>query len=244
MSEDGESPPGEGKKPARRPKSTSTGPNRRKGGGEKYSKDFVERALETYPAYNKFEQLQKKMLSNPYFVVSRGTPFDGEVAGKIIDITEAGLRKIIESATRGLHISSIADELGLPPSTFRELRKRFPEIEDALEVARGREHDLIYAPIREAALNGDPKMLTNNVAIMNSKFGWKQGEERFAGEKREQVGTNVNIQIVQLPQPMSRADYNKMSEDPVEFQKFLGPAVKVTTTEAEEPSDGPDDDTD
>jgi len=209
---------------------------RRKGtrvlGGKKkhkFREPFVKKALEAHPSYDRFTQLQERMYANPYLVVSRGEQFDFETGGSIIDVTDKGRELINSMVLDGKHHNSVAKAMGIHPLTLRNLRKRMPEIEAIFQWAYGEEHDAIYLPLREAAINGESKMLTNNVAIMNSKFGWKQGEERIAGEKKEAAASQFNVQIINLPNSMSRADYNKMMDDPKKAEKFLD--VKVVKHE-------------
>lgn len=198
------------------------GTRTRKGGRKEFFREpFISKALAEHPSYDTYSKLLKRMTENPYIVVSRGVAFDFETGGSIIDFTDAGKELIYRLVREGKHHNSIARELGIHPQSLRNLRKRLPEIDALWLWAHGEEHDEIYALIREAAINGDPKMLTNNLAIMNSKFGWKQGEERVSGEKKESGQSQVNVQILNLPASFSRDQYNKMMENPEERDRYL-----------------------
>jgi hypothetical protein len=115
-----------------------------------------------------------------------------------ITVTEAGLEQIRRDSAEGLAISTIADRLGIGRRTFIEVRKRQPEVEEALESGRGLLADELTHLLLKKARQGDTVAM---IWLSKARLGWHETGPREAAQ--------VNVQVVNLPAPMGEGEYRR-----------------------------------
>lgn len=115
-------------------------------------------------------------------------------------VTEAGLSVVEELAARGVSVATIARALGFGKDAFRAVRNRQPEVEEALDQGRSREHDKLVALLHQQAEEGHyvPAMF-----LLKTRFGYREGEPFEAN-----VNVNVNTGgVVVVPPKMSMEEF-------------------------------------
>jgi len=115
-------------------------------------------------------------------------------------VTEAGLSVVEELAARGVSVATIARALGFGKDAFRAVRNRQPEVEEALDLGRSREHDKLVALLHRQAEEGQyvPAMF-----LLKTRFGYREGEPFEAN-----VNVSVNTGgVVVVPQKMSMEEF-------------------------------------
>jgi len=66
-----------------------------------------------------------------------------------------GLKVVEELAARGVAVPTIAKALRMGKETFRRVRERQPEVQEALDRGRAIEHDRLVAKLHELAMDGN-----------------------------------------------------------------------------------------
>jgi hypothetical protein len=113
-------------------------------------------------------------------------------------ITPAGLEQIERDAALGLSTRSIATNLGIPYTTFRDLRNRDESVEDALQRGLALLEDEVVDLLLRQGRKGNTTAL---IWLTKNRLGWKDSP---AVEMAP-----VNVQIVQLPAAATESDYLK-----------------------------------
>lgn len=115
-------------------------------------------------------------------------------------VTEAGLSVVEELSARGCSVVTIARALGFGKDAFRSVRNRQPEVEEALENGRAREHDRLVGLLHAQAEEGQyvPAMF-----LLKTRFGYREGEPFEAN-----VNVSVNTGgVIVVPDKMSMEDF-------------------------------------
>jgi hypothetical protein len=113
-------------------------------------------------------------------------------------VTSQGLQLIEKLAASGNPQTLIARELGMDPKTFRAVRKRQPEVDEALELGRAVEERELVDILLAKARKGE---LVPLLFALKSRHGYVEG--------RPQQQTVNNVQVVQLPGALSVDEYLK-----------------------------------
>lgn len=111
-----------------------------------------------------------------------------------------GLKLIEELAARGCSLVTIAKALRMTPDTFRNVRRRQPEVDAAFVQGRAKLEDGLASNLVQLAYAGN---VVANIFALKGMCGWRDN-----GEPRE--GTKVNVQIINLPDAMSEEAYRRM----------------------------------
>jgi hypothetical protein len=174
----------------------------------------------------------KSIKQNPYLELEAHYEVGGSKRPtyEIVGLTEEGEKVLFIAAIMGRHFKSLAFYLGIEASALEKLRKKNPRVAWIIDSAEGLLHDDFFDVIRESRF--EPKPMTNAMFGLKTRSGYKDGEVMIAGEKKEGGVQNFNVQIINLPASMSRAEYNKMMDDPERAQKFLDvPSAEVVPDE-------------
>jgi hypothetical protein len=116
--------------------------------------------------------------------------------GKGYRLTQAGLALVERLAAEGTELQLIAKALGMSPHAFLQLRQRQPEAEDAIGLGKARMAEELHNILMTQAREG------NTVAaiyLSKARLGWT--------DQPQPTQQPVNVQIVQLPAPMSEDAY-------------------------------------
>ena len=135
------------------------------------------------------------------------TPRNGKAK---VALSEAGLARLEELAGAGNDQRTIAKELGVAWSTFRDLRDRDEAVQEALARGQGTLADELTHHLLKAARKGN---VTAAIYLTKARLGWVEGQVPDGAPK---TAVQVNIQI---PRAMSDA----------EFRKMVGPPGEVTS---------------
>lgn len=111
-----------------------------------------------------------------------------------------GLKIVEELAARGVAVPTIAKALRMGKETFRRVRDRQPEVQEALDRGRAIEHDRLVAKLHELAMDGN---VTAVIFALKARHSYREGEPLEGGGSAVQV--NIN-----LPSAMTPEDYRKM----------------------------------
>ena len=116
------------------------------------------------------------------------------------EVTPRGLEIVEELAGRGCHVGTIARVLGMHSATFREVRKRDTNVEEAYQRGLAREHDALVGNLREAADEGH---VVANIFLLKARHAYREGET---------PETNVNVSmntggVVVLPHRMTMEEF-------------------------------------
>lgn len=121
---------------------------------------------------------------------------DGSRQGTPKMITPEGMELVRRWASEGASYQWIASQLGVDRSTFAEIRKRQPECEEALLAGKSMDEHAVACALRARALGPSGTGMDGDTVAMlfylKAKHGWREGADRDGG-------TQVNVQIVQLP---------------------------------------------
>lgn len=123
-----------------------------------------------------------------------------------VSLTSAGLQRLEELASGGNDQRTIAKELGLAWSTFRDLRDRDEAVQEALARGLGSLADELTHHLLKAARSGN---VTAAIYLTKARLGWIEGQSPDGVAK---PAVQVNIQI---PRAMSDA----------EFRRLVGPSA-------------------
>lgn len=85
-------------------------------------------------------------------------------------------------------------------SVFRNVRERQPEVQEALDRGRAKEHDALAAKLYETAMEGN---VIAGMFLLKARHGYREGEPLKGG------GSNVQVNI-NLPAAMTPEDYRRM----------------------------------
>ncbi|KAA0916160.1 hypothetical protein FLO80_10565 [Aquicoccus porphyridii] len=111
-----------------------------------------------------------------------------------------GLKVVEELAARGVAVATIAKALRMGKDAFRNVRERQPEVQEALDRGRAKEHDALVAKLYETAMEGN---VIAGMFLLKARHSYREGEPLEGGGSAVQV--NIN-----LPSAMTPEDYRKM----------------------------------
>lgn len=114
----------------------------------------------------------------------------------------AGYCLIERMSAGGRNLASIAGALGISCETFRALRRRDPEAQEALERGRAALGDELTDILLEHARKG---MTIAAIFLAKARCGWREGE----GMEGARTVNNTQINIT-LPEPKSREEYLRL----------------------------------
>lgn len=120
-------------------------------------------------------------------------------SGNAFDLKPAGYGLIERMSAAGRDITSISRALGITRETFRLLRRRDPEAQEALDRGRAALGDELHDVLLEHARKG---MTVAAIFLAKARCGWREGEPM--------PGTSVtnNTQInIQIPERMSDEEF-------------------------------------
>lgn len=126
------------------------------------------------------------------------TPRNGKAK---ISLTDDGLVRLEELAGAGNDQRTIAKELGLAWSSFRDLRDRDEAVQEALARGQGTLADELTHHLLKAARGGN---ITAAIYLTKARLGWIEGQ---LPEGAPKTAVQVNIQI---PRAMSDAEFQRM----------------------------------
>jgi len=123
-------------------------------------------------------------------------------AGKAkVSLTNAGLQRVEMLASEGNDQRTIAKELGIAWTTFRDLRDRDEAVQEALARGHGGLADELTHHLLTAARGGN---ITAAIYLTKARLGWIEGQ---APDGIARPAVQVNIQI---PRAMSDAEFQRM----------------------------------
>lgn len=111
-----------------------------------------------------------------------------------------GLKVVEELAARGVAVATIARALHMGKDAFRNVRERQPEVQEALDRGRAREHDALVARLYESAMEGN---VVAGIFLLKARHSYVEGQPVEGGATSVQV--NIN-----LPAAMTPEDYRRM----------------------------------
>lgn len=123
-------------------------------------------------------------------------------AGKAkVLLTALGLQRVELLASEGNDQRTIAKELGLAWSTFRDLRDRDEAVQEALARGHGALADELTHHLLKAVRKGN---VVAAIYLTKARLGWVEGQ---APDGVARPAVQVNIQI---PRAMSDAEFRRM----------------------------------
>ena len=138
--------------------------------------------------------VRRRALPRPQYILTE-TPEGG---GQLYVLKPAGLALIKRMSTQGRDLASIAAALGTSIDTFREIRKRNPEAQEAVDQGRAALGDELVDILLEQARNG---VTVAAIFLAKARCGWREGEGM---EGKVVNNTQINIQI---PESMPAAEF-------------------------------------
>jgi len=121
--------------------------------------------------------------------------------GTLVTVQHPGLALIEEMAAGGRDNATIAKALGIHRTTLCEVRKRQPDVDEALERRRAAMGDELTDILLHHARNG---VTVAAIFLAKARCGWREGE---GIEPRTINNTQINIQI---PEPMSAEEFARI----------------------------------
>jgi len=115
-------------------------------------------------------------------------------------IGRRGLKVVEELAERGVAVATIAKALRMGKDAFMGCRQRQPEVQEALDRGRAKEHDRLVAKLYELAMEGN---VTAVIFALKARPAYREGEAPEGGS------TNVQVNI-NLPSAMTPEEYKRM----------------------------------
>lgn len=127
------------------------------------------------------------------------------LAVRVVDgskvVTAKGLELIEQLAANGHPETAISKQLHIDPKTLRAIRRRQPEVQTALDHGRGvLEAELVDILLRHARKGN----VVAAIYLSKARCGWRDN-----GPVPEGASPTTNINILQLPAPLSVDDYRK-----------------------------------
>lgn len=126
------------------------------------------------------------------------TPRNGKAK---TSLTDEGLERLEALAGAGNDQRTIAKELGIAWSTFRNLRDRDEAVQEALARGQGTLADELTHHLLKAARGGN---VVAAIYLTKARLGWVEGQVPDGAPKN---AVQVNIQI---PRAMSDAEFQRM----------------------------------
>jgi len=126
------------------------------------------------------------------------TPRNGKAK---TSLTDGGLERLEALAGAGNDQRTIAKELGIAWSTFRDLRDRDEAVQEALARGQGTLADELTHHLLKAARGGN---VVAAIYLTKARLGWVEGQVPDGAPK---TAVQVNIQI---PRAMSDAEFQRM----------------------------------
>jgi hypothetical protein len=121
---------------------------------------------------------------------------NGAANGAPFEVTAAGLELVARWARTGASNNRIAASLGCSRNTFRDLRARQPEVDDALAAGRAA---LDQEVVDELLKMGRAGNVTALIWLSKNRLGWRDNPTEGSGQV-------MNVQIIQLPAAAKSVD--------------------------------------
>ena len=120
-----------------------------------------------------------------------------DINGAPYEVTARGIQMIREWAASGASNSFIAAELGISRHTFIELRKRQPEIDEALDVGRAIDEREVANKLRSMAMEGQVAPV---IFYLKARHGWRDNDPP-AAQVNVQTNVAVTVNVDAMPRP-------------------------------------------
>lgn len=117
-------------------------------------------------------------------------------------IGRAGVIRVEQLAAAGLTDTSIARALKINCETFRCIRQRQPEVDEALARGRAVLEDELTDILLGKARNGETVAA---IYLTKARCGWREGDT----PPSQQVTNNTQVNIL-IPAPMSEEDFARL----------------------------------
>lgn len=117
-------------------------------------------------------------------------------------IGRAGVLRVEELARGGLTDTSIARALKINRETFRIIRQRQPEVDEALARGRAVLEDELTDILLNKARNGETVAA---IYLTKARCGWREGDL----PPSQQVTNNTQVNIL-IPAPMSEEEFARL----------------------------------
>jgi hypothetical protein len=122
--------------------------------------------------------------------------------GRIVPIDYT---RVVDLASNGNSLRTIAEELGIRWGTFLRRRKEDEELEAAIQTGRGREESALAGRLYRIAMEGSDRDASRAIMfLLKCRSGWREGEEV---DRRGAVSVGVSIT---LPAALSIEDYQRL----------------------------------
>lgn len=122
------------------------------------------------------------------------------------EVTPLGLQMVEELAARGCHVATIARALGMHVATFRQVRKRDAEVDEAYQRGLAREHDVLVGNLRTLADQGN---VIANLFLLKARHGYREGEPPEFHVSVDSGG------VILVPQKQNMADFLRDHAEPI-----------------------------
>lgn len=110
-----------------------------------------------------------------------------------------------ELAAKGNSLRTIAREMGIRWGTFLKQRKEDDQLEDAIQIGRGQEHDALFGRLYDIATQSKGKeAVTACIFLLKCRHGYHE-----RGDLQE-TGSRVSVQIT-LPGALTPEQYEKLA---------------------------------
>jgi hypothetical protein len=113
---------------------------------------------------------------------------------------------VLKLAARGCNETTIAYGLGIGVKTWRKWKKDHPELLEALELGRAREHDKLFGVLYRKAIKGDTIAA---MFLLKCRHNYKEGSTTFVEDNRR-----IQIGII-LPQSLTPEQYQQIVNIPL-----------------------------
>ena len=122
--------------------------------------------------------------------------------GKTCRISETGAEMVERLAAEGNSDTSIAKALQIDRGTFRDIRKRQPEVDEALARGRASMEDELSDILMSHAREGN---VTAAIYLTKARCGWREGDL----PPGQQITNNTQVNIL-IPPPMSDEEFQRL----------------------------------
>ena len=123
-------------------------------------------------------------------------------SGRIVPIDYT---RVVDLASHGCSLRTIAEELGIRWGTFLKRRKEDEELKNAIQAGRGREETALVGRLFKVAMQGTDRDASRAcMFLLKCRAGYIEGQAVDQG-----AGVAIGVQIV-LPAAMTPEQYEKL----------------------------------
>ena len=124
-----------------------------------------------------------------------------------LTITEEGIKQIEKLTGDGVSLINIAAYLSMNARTLRDIRKRQPEVDEAISRGLAKEEHLVVSALRRRALDDSRKDCTTAaIFLLKARHGYEIGRQKVP-EHLTIVNNDNRSQTIQLPSPLQSKEY-------------------------------------